>query len=45
MRSLTVNIGSDEERVKIVPWSSSVFRGSGEEEEPAKEMRRSNCRQ
>lgn len=30
-----VNIGKDEERVRIVPWSSPVFRDS-EEEEPAK---------
>lgn len=45
MRWLTVNIGRDEERVKIIPCSSSVFRGSGEEVEPAKKMRKSSCSQ
>lgn len=40
-----VNIGTDEERVNIVPWNSPTFRGSGEEEEPAKEMRGSYCSQ
>ena len=40
-----VNTGIDEERVKIIPWSSSMLRGPGEEEEPAKERRRSNCSQ
>lgn len=38
-----MNIGRDEERVKIVFCSFLVFRGLGEEVEFVKKMRKSSC--